>query len=69
MGFVQVYIGQSGNPNDPTPPVAAVEAPRLIVADELVTRAEQTGARVRFIEDAALLEPVGGVGALLRFRL
>ena len=48
---------------------AAVEAPRLIVADELVTRAEQTGARVRFIEDAALLEPVGGVGALLRFRL
>ena len=48
---------------------AAADAPRLIVADELVTRAEQTGARVRFIEDAALLEPVGGVGALLRFRL
>jgi peptide subunit release factor 1 (eRF1) len=48
---------------------AAPEADRLAVADELVTRAQQTGARVRFIEDAALLEPIGGVGALLRFRL
>ena len=48
---------------------ALPDEPRLIVADELVTRAEQTGARVRFIEDASLLEPVGGVGALLRFRL
>jgi peptide chain release factor subunit 1 len=42
---------------------------RLVLADELVTRAEQTGARVRFIEDPALLQAVGGVGALLRFRL
>jgi len=48
---------------------ASPDEPRLIVADELVTRAQQTGARVRFIEDASLLEPVGGVGALLRFRL
>jgi peptide subunit release factor 1 (eRF1) len=48
---------------------AAAAEPHLIVADELVTRAEQTGARVRFVEDASLLEPVGGVGALLRFRL
>jgi peptide subunit release factor 1 (eRF1) len=48
---------------------AAPETDRLAVADELVTRAQQTGARVRFIEDAALLEQVGGVGALLRFRL
>ena len=48
---------------------AAADATRLVVADELVTRAEQTGARVRFIEDASLLEPVGGAGALLRFRL
>jgi peptide subunit release factor 1 (eRF1) len=45
------------------------EEPRLIAADELVTRAEQTGARIRFIEDTSLLEPVGGAGALLRFRL
>jgi peptide subunit release factor 1 (eRF1) len=52
-----------------TSEAAAPDEPRLVVADELVTRAEQTGARVRFIEDASLLEPVGGVGALLRFRL
>jgi peptide chain release factor subunit 1 len=37
--------------------------------DELVTRARQTGATVRFIEDPSLLEPVGGVGAMLRYRL
>lgn len=38
------------------------------LADELVTRAKQTGARVTFIEDPALLEDQGGVAALLRFR-
>ena len=45
------------------------DEPRLELAGELVTRAQQTGARVRFIENPALLEAVGGVGALLRFRL
>ncbi|PYR93063.1 MAG: hypothetical protein DMF84_10670 [Acidobacteria bacterium] len=39
------------------------------LADELVTKAHQTAARVTFIEDAALLEPYGGVAALLRFRV
>ena len=39
------------------------------VADELVTKARQTGARVRFIEDAALLAAVGGAAASLRFKL
>lgn len=34
----------------------------------LVTKARQTDATVTFIEDPALLEPVGGVGALLRWR-
>lgn len=38
-------------------------------ADEVIARARQTGAKVRFIEDATLLDPVGGVGAFLRFRL
>jgi len=42
---------------------------REIAADELVGRARQTSARVRFIEDEALLAPVGGVAAALRFRL
>jgi peptide subunit release factor 1 (eRF1) len=36
--------------------------------DLLVTKAKQTGATVTFIEDAALLESVGGVGAFLRWR-
>ena len=36
--------------------------------DLLVTKAKQTGATVTFIEDAALLESVGGVAAFLRWR-
>lgn len=43
--------------------------PEELVADQLVALARQTGARVRFIEDPALLAEVGGVGASLRFRL
>ena len=39
------------------------------VAEELVTKAAQTGARVTFIEDASLLAHVDGVGAFLRFSL
>ncbi len=39
------------------------------VSDELVTGARATGATVTFIEDASLLDEVGGVGALLRFKL
>jgi peptide subunit release factor 1 (eRF1) len=37
--------------------------------DELIRQARNTSAKVRFIEDAALLAPVGGVGAFLRFKL
>jgi len=36
--------------------------------DQLVTRARQTGAAVTFIEDASLLESVGGAGGFLRWR-
>lgn len=43
--------------------------PHLLAADLLVAHARQTGARVTFVEDAALLADVGGVGALLRYRL
>jgi peptide subunit release factor 1 (eRF1) len=47
----------------------ASEEPRQAsVPDLLVTKATQTGATVTFIEDAALLEPIGGVGAFLRWR-
>ena len=55
-------------------PTAAGEAaqadPQVVrLADELVTRAKQTSARVTFIEDASLLADYGGVAALLRFRI
>jgi peptide chain release factor subunit 1 len=43
------------------------EAVRL--ADELVTRATQTSARITFVQDPELLAPYGGVAALLRFRI
>jgi peptide subunit release factor 1 (eRF1) len=38
-------------------------------ADELIVKARLTSARIRFIEDAALLAPIGGVGAFLRFKV
>jgi len=39
------------------------------VGQDLIRLASQTSATVRFIEDPSLLEPVGGVGAFLRFTL
>jgi peptide subunit release factor 1 (eRF1) len=39
------------------------------LADELVRKAQQTGARVQFIEDPTLLEAHGGVAATLRYRI
>jgi len=44
-------------------------AQQIKLSDELVTRAQQTGARVRIIEDPELMKEFGGVGALLRFRI
>jgi peptide subunit release factor 1 (eRF1) len=37
--------------------------------EELILEARHTSAKVRFIEDGSLLEPIGGVGAFLRFKL
>jgi len=37
--------------------------------NEFVTKAQQSAARIRFIEDPDLLADVGGVGALLRFKI
>ena len=51
------------------PPSQHIEAPAVIMADELVTRAQQTSAKVTFVEDPALLAPFGGVAALLRYTL
>ena len=39
------------------------------VAEEMIAKARQTAASIRFIEDPALLQAVGGVGAFLRFKL
>jgi peptide chain release factor subunit 1 len=44
-------------------------SPQEQALDELVALARQTSARIRFIEDAAQLAPLGGVGAFLRFRV
>ncbi|HEY8560383.1 MAG TPA: Vms1/Ankzf1 family peptidyl-tRNA hydrolase [Pyrinomonadaceae bacterium] len=39
----------------------------MMIADELVSRAHRTGAKVTFIEDRNLLAPFGGAGAFLRY--
>jgi peptide subunit release factor 1 (eRF1) len=38
-------------------------------ADALVAQAARTSAKVSVIEEASLLEPIGGVGAFLRFKV
>src|SRR5688572_26964973 len=50
-------------------PGAAGDEGQLKLSDELITRGQKTPARIRYIEDASLLADVGGVGALLRFRI
>jgi peptide subunit release factor 1 (eRF1) len=52
----------AGEPADASPEIVRL-------ADELVSRAKQTGARLTFIEDADLLADYGGVAALLRFKI
>jgi peptide subunit release factor 1 (eRF1) len=54
---------------DTSAPQSGVDEARLKLSAELIKRAQQTAASIRFIEDAGLLAEVGGVGALLRFRL
>ena len=49
---------------------AAQADPQIVrLADELVTRAKNTSAKVTIIEDPELLQAYGGVAALLRFRI
>lgn len=48
---------------------SADQTPEERVANELVVKARQTSAKIRFIEDPELLAAVGGVGAFLRFKL
>jgi peptide chain release factor subunit 1 len=49
---------------------AADSSPEVVrLADELITKAKQTAARITFIEDPELLKNYGGVAALLRFAI
>ena len=54
---------------DTSAPESGIDEARLKLSAELIKLAQQTSARIRFIEDASLLADVGGVGALLRFRI
>ena len=54
---------------DTSAPQGTADEKLLKLSDELVTRAKQTAASIRFIEDENLLAGIGGVGALLRFRI
>jgi peptide subunit release factor 1 (eRF1) len=49
--------------------VIASPPPDERAADELVAKARQTAATIRIIQDPAVLATVGGVGALLRFKV
>jgi peptide chain release factor subunit 1 len=73
-------VGAPGSANDAAlaePAVAPISAgepaeaqPEVVrLADELITKAKQTSARITFIEDPELLADYGGVAALLRFRI
>lgn len=44
------------------------DEPRLI-GDELIIRAMNSAAEIRFIEDAELMKQMGGVGAVLRYNM
>ena len=48
---------------------AGAPAETVRLADELVSKAAQTSARITFIQDPDLLSAYGGVAALLRFRI
>jgi peptide subunit release factor 1 (eRF1) len=48
---------------------AAVAAETVRLADELITRAAQTSAKITFVEDPQLLAGYGGVAAILRFTI
>ena len=76
-----VPIGETvGTANDATIPEPVLEStaagepaaasPEVVrLADELIGKAKQTGARITFVEDPELLSEYGGVAALLRFRI
>lgn len=54
---------------DTSAPNAELDSDRHRLADHFVVHAHMSAARIRFIEEPQLLAEVGGVGALLRFKI
>ena len=54
---------------DTSAPNGQADSDRHRLADHFVVHAHRSGARVRFVENHDLLADIGGVGALLRFRI
>jgi peptide subunit release factor 1 (eRF1) len=70
----ELVLTASGNSVQPRPAtheqgLSTEEGSGSTLADKLVTQALQTAARITFVQDPALLADVGGVGALLRYRI
>lgn len=57
--------GDDNSANDALPNTSE----RRQVLDELLVRAINSAAKIRFIEDATLLMSIGGVGAILRYKI
>ena len=57
--------GDDNSANDAQPDVAE----KRQVLDEIIVRAINSSAKIRFIEDATLLMNIGGVGAILRYKI
>jgi len=69
-GLEQIHSEEEGLDEALTPALKEMpEDTGIRITDALVTRARQTGAKVTFVENPALLANVGGVGATLRYRL
>jgi peptide subunit release factor 1 (eRF1) len=69
MGQVEELL-ITNKPDQLKAPKDRAKDARLDLPDDLVAKAQQqNGARIRFIEDEKLLADVGGVGALLRFKI
>jgi peptide subunit release factor 1 (eRF1) len=78
--LISTALEQSHPEEEPIEAILAPEVPdssgdtdsdeprQVLIADLLVTKAKQTDARVSFIQDAALLAEIDGVGAFLRWR-
>jgi peptide chain release factor subunit 1 len=59
-------VRRSGAPaEEPPSDLSAAER----TADRLITLATQTSARITIVQDPSLLAPVGGAGALLRYKI